>query len=165
MRWLGVPTLPASLCRFASTIWGGQPDSTSSQLSGAYTHTHTHTDSHKQGQILQIQHAHKPHGLTFAHERSRPLTDRHLCAASDFSLRFFSCPRFCFHKLSVPLCFSLHRVASSTSCRNPSCHGGLCADGYTHFSASRIEMSGRPLSRTSDCPHINLLQRSSLSSL
>lgn len=92
-RWLTVPTvrrvlvpaLPASLCLFASAIWGGQLRSTSSQLSDAPAPPRPHNPTHppKQGQTFSKCGAHakkkKNHAMTFAHQH-RPLTGRHLCA-------------------------------------------------------------------------------------
>lgn len=65
-RWLTVPTvrrvlvpaLPASLCLFASAIWGGQLRSTSSQLSDAPARPHIPTHPPKQGQTFSKCGAH-----------------------------------------------------------------------------------------------------------
>lgn len=107
--------VPALQCLFASAIWEEQLHAHTAQRA----HAHTCMDAHKKARARDALHIHaacaRMHGMsahTHARARihSRPLTARHLCAASDFSLCFVLCPCFCFHKLSVPLLPSSHSL-------------------------------------------------------
>lgn len=112
----------------------------------AHTHTHTHgcTQESTGRDVLHIHaactqmqgrttaHTHT-HTGRHTHRHSRPLTARHLCTASDFSLCFVLCPCFCSHKLSVPLLPSFLSSSLILPATLPPqipvlCHDHLCID-------------------------------------
>lgn len=121
---LGSCANSASLCRFRLPVPSGKNSSAHMQYLSSAQRAQTHTHTRKRGQTCTAhtcsvrkyawheRSAHTYRG-THADMHSRPLTARHLCTASDFSLCFILCPCFCFHKLLVPLLPSSHSLILS----------------------------------------------------